>query len=127
MTKDVELHSSTWKTMQQALTGFTENSTISSSGYGNYTNVQAGAYSTGTASTGFAKRVEELVKISEKVQRLIAEKDTDGAVSYSYYDDTSIGQTLQSKSSKTFPNLNRVTVTSFSPISFSDGEKLNSF
>ncbi len=97
MTKDVELHSSTWKTMQQALTGLTENSTISSSGYGNYTNVQAGAYSTGTASTGFAKRVEDLVKISEQVQRLIAEKDTDGAVSYSYHDDTSTGQTLQSK------------------------------
>ena len=97
MTKDVELHSSTWKTMQQALTGLTENSTISSSGYGNYTNVQAGAYSTGTASTGFAKRVEDLVKISEQVQRLIAEKDTDGVVSYSYHDDTSTAQTLQSK------------------------------
>ena len=69
MTKDVELHSSTWKTMQQALTGFTENSTISSSGYGNYTNVQAGAYSTGTASTGFAKRVEELVKISGLIDK----------------------------------------------------------
>ncbi len=97
MTKDVELHSSTWKTMNRALTGLTENSTISSSGYGNYTNAQAGSYSTGTVSTGFAKRVEELVKISEKVQRLIAEKDTDGAVSYSYHDDTSTGQTLQSK------------------------------
>ena len=97
MTKDVELHSSTWKTVQQALTGLTENSTISSSGYGNYTNVQAGAYSTGTASTGFAKRVEDLVKISEQVQRLIAEKDTDGVVSYSYHDDTSTAQTLQSK------------------------------
>ena len=97
MTKDVELHSSSWKTMQQALTGLTENSTISSSGYGNYTNVQAGAYSTGTASTGFAKRVEDLVKISEKVQRLVAEKDTDGVVSYSYHDDTSTAQTLQSK------------------------------
>ena len=97
MTKDVELHSSTWKTMKQALTGLTETASVSSSGYGNYTNAQAGAYSTGTASTGFAKRVEELVKISEKVQRLIAEKDTDGAVSYSYHDDTSTGQTLQSK------------------------------
>ena len=97
MTKDVELHSSTWKTMKQAITGLTEHSTISSSGYGNYTNAQAGAYSTGTASTGFAKRVEDLVKISEQVQRLIAEKDTDGAVSYSYHDDTSTGQTLQSK------------------------------
>ena len=97
MTKDVELHSSTWKTMKQALTGLTETASVSSSGYGNYTNAQAGAYSTGTASTGFAKRVEELVKISEKVQRLIAEKDTDGAVSYSYHDDTSTAQTLQSK------------------------------
>ena len=97
MTKDVELHSSTWKTMKQAITGLTENSTISSSGYGNYTNAQAGAYGIGIASTGFAKRVEELVKISEKVQRLIAEKDTDGAVSYSYHDDTSTAQTLQSK------------------------------
>ena len=97
MTKDVELHSSTWRTMKQALTGLTENATISSSGYGNYLNAQAGAYGTGTVSTGFAKRVEELVKISETVQRLIAEKDTDGAVSYSYHDDTSTGQTLQSK------------------------------
>ena len=83
--------------MKQALTGLTENATISSSGYGNYLNAQAGAYGTGTASTGFAKRVEDLVKISEQVQRLIAEKDTDGAVSYSYHDDTSTGQTLQSK------------------------------
>ena len=97
MTNDVELHSSTWRTMKQALTGLTENATISSSGYGNYLNAQAGAYGTGTVSTGFAKRVEELVKISETVQRLIAEKDTDGAVSYSYHDDTSTGQTLQSK------------------------------
>ena len=97
MTKDVELHSSTWKTMKQALTGLTENATISSSSYGNYLNAQAGAYGTGTASTGFAKRVEDLVKISEQVQRLIAEKDTDGAVSYSYHDDTSTAQTLQSK------------------------------
>ena len=97
MTKDVELHSSTWKRMKQAITGLTENVTVSSSGYGNYTNAQAGPYSTGTASTGFAKRVEELVKISEKVQQLIKEKDTDGAVSYSYHDETSTAQTLQSK------------------------------
>lgn len=97
MTKDVELHSSTWKRMKQAITGLTENATVSSSGYGNYTNAQAGPYSTGTASTGFAKRVEELVKISEKVQQLIKEKDTDGAVSYSYHDETSTAQTLQSK------------------------------
>lgn len=66
MTKDVELHSSTWKTMKQAITGLTENATVSSSGYGNYTNAQAGSYSTGTTSTGFAKRVEDLLKISEK-------------------------------------------------------------
>ena len=97
MTKDVELHSSTWKTMKQAITGLTENATVSSSGYGNYTNVQAGAYSTGTASTGFAKRVEELVKISEKVQKLIKEKDTDGVVSYTYHDEISTAQTLQAK------------------------------
>ena len=97
MTKDVELHSSTWKTMKQAITGLTENATVSSSGYGNYTNVQAGAYSTGTASTGFAKRVEELVKISENVQKLIKEKDTDGVVSYTYHDETSTAQTLQAK------------------------------
>ena len=97
MTKDVELHSSTWKRMKQAITGLTENVTVSSSGYGNYTNAQAGPYSTGTTSTGFAKRVEDLVKISEKVQQLIKEKDTDGAVSYSYHDETSTAQTLQSK------------------------------
>ena len=97
MTKDVELHSSTWKTMKQAITGLTENATVSSSGYGNYTNAQAGSYSTGTASTGFAKRVEALVKISEKVQKLIKEKDTDGVVSYTYHDETSTAQTLQAK------------------------------
>ena len=97
MTKDVELHSSTWKTMKQAITGITENATVSSSGYGNYTNAQAGSYSTGTASTGFAKRVEDLVKISEKVQKLIKEKDTDGVVSYTYHDETSTAQTLQAK------------------------------
>ena len=97
MTKDVELHSSTWKTMKQALTGITENATVSSSGYGNYTNAQAGSYSTGTTSTGFAKRVEDLVKISEKVQKLIKEKDTDGVVSYTYHDETSTAQTLQAK------------------------------
>ncbi|WP_270211911.1 hypothetical protein [Streptococcus anginosus] len=83
--------------MTQSLTGLTETASVSSSGYGNYTNAQAGPYSTGTASTGFAKRVEELVKISEKVQQLIKEKDTDGVVSYSYHDDTSTAQTLQSK------------------------------
>ena len=97
MTKDVELHSSTWKTMKQAITGITENATVSSSGYGNYTNAQAGSYSTGTTSTGFAKRVEDLVKISEKVQKLIKEKDTDGVVSYTYHDETSTAQTLQAK------------------------------
>ena len=97
MTKDVELHSSTWKRMKQAITGLTENVTVSSSGYGNYTNAQAGPYSAGTTSTGFAKRVEELVKISEKVQQMIKERDTDGAVSYSYHDETSTAQTLQSK------------------------------
>ena len=97
MTKDVELHSSTWKRMKQAITGLTENVTVSSSGYGNYTNAQAGPYSTGTASTGFAKRVEDLVKISEKVQQMIKERDTDGVVSYTYHDETSTAQTLQSK------------------------------
>ena len=97
MTKDVELHSSTWKSMKQAITGLTENVTVSSSGYGNYTNAQAGPYSTGTASTGFAKRVEDLVKISEKVQQMIKERDTDGVVSYTYHDETSTAQTLQSK------------------------------
>ena len=97
MTKDVELHSSTWKSMKQAITGLTENVTVSSSGYGNYTNAQAGPYSTGISSTGFAKRVEDLVKISEKVQQMIKERDTDGVVSYTYHDETSTAQTLQSK------------------------------
>ena len=97
MTKDVELHSSTCKSMKQAITGLTENVTVSSSGYGNYTNAQAGPYSTGTTSTGFAKRVEDLVKISEKVQQMIKERDTDGVVSYTYHDETSSAQTLQSK------------------------------
>ena len=46
---------------------------------------------------GFAKRVEDLVKISEKVQKLIKEKDTDGVVSYTYHDETSTAQTLQAK------------------------------
>ena len=52
MTKDVELHSSTWKSMKQAITGLTENVTVSSSGYGNHTNAQADLYSIETASTG---------------------------------------------------------------------------
>ena len=97
MTKDVELHSSTWKTMKQALTGLTETASVSSSGYMNYTNPYSGSYGISRSSTGFGKRVEDLVKISEQVQRLIAEKDTDGVVSYSYHDDTSTAQTLQSK------------------------------
>ena len=97
MTKDVELHSSTWKTMKQALTGLTETASVSSSGYMNYTNPYSGSYGISRGSTGFGKRVEDLVKISEQVQRLIAEKDTDGVVSYSYHDDTSTAQTLQSK------------------------------
>ena len=41
MTKDEELHSSTWKSMKQAITGLTENVTVSSSGYGNYTNPES--------------------------------------------------------------------------------------
>ena len=41
--------------------------------------------------------MEELVKISEKVQKLIKEKDTDGVVSYTYHDETSTAQTLQAK------------------------------
>jgi len=41
--------------------------------------------------------VEDLVKISEKVQKLIKEKDTDGVVSYTYHDETSTAQTLQAK------------------------------
>ena len=97
MTKDVELHSSTWKAMKQALTGLTETASASSSGYMNYTNPYSGSYGISRGSTGFGKRVEDLVKISEQVQRLIAEKDTDGVVSYSYHDDTSTAQTLQSK------------------------------
>ena len=51
----------------------------------------------GQAQLGFAKRVEDLVKISEKVQKLIKEKDTDGVVSYTYHDETSTAQTLQAK------------------------------
>ena len=41
--------------------------------------------------------MEDLVKISEKVQKLIKEKDTDGVVSYTYHDETSTAQTLQAK------------------------------
>ena len=97
MTKDVELHSGTWKKMNSALTGLTENSSVSSSGYGSYTNAQAGSYLVGTSSTGFAKRIEELVEISERAKRLINEKDTDGVVSFRYHDESSNAQTLQSK------------------------------
>ena len=97
MSKDVELHSSTWKSMKQALTGLTETSSVSSSGYGNYTNQYSGTYGINSGSAGFAKRVENLVKISEKVQQMIKEKDTDGVVSYTYHDETSTAQTLQSK------------------------------
>ena len=41
--------------------------------------------------------VVDLVKISEKIQKLIKEKDTDGVVSYTYHDETSTAQTLQAK------------------------------
>ena len=41
--------------------------------------------------------MEDLVKISEKVQQMIKERDTDGVVSYTYHDETSTAQTLQSK------------------------------
>ena len=97
MSKDVELHLSTWKSMKQALTGLTETSSASSSGYGYYTNQYSGTYGINSGSAGFAKRVEDLVKISEKVQQMIKEKDTDGVVSYTYHDETSTAQTLQSK------------------------------
>lgn len=97
MTKDVELHSGSWKKMNSALTEMTENSSVSSSGYGSYTNAQAGPYSMRASSTGFAKRIEELVKISERAKQLINEKDTDGVVSFHYHDERSNAQTLQSK------------------------------
>ena len=97
MTKDVELHSGSWKKMNSALTGVTGNSSVSSSGYGSYTNAQAGSYRVGTSSTGFAKRIEDLVKISERAKQLINEKDTDGVVSFRYHDERSNAQTLQSK------------------------------
>ncbi|WP_270774869.1 DNA/RNA non-specific endonuclease [Streptococcus anginosus] len=97
MTKDVELHSGSWKKMNSALTGVTGNSSVSSSGYGSYTNAQAGSYRVGTSSTGFAKRIEELVEISERAKQLINEKDTDGVVSFRYHDERSNAQTLQSK------------------------------
>ena len=41
--------------------------------------------------------MEDLIKISEKVQQMIKERDTDGVVSYTYHDETSTAQTLQSK------------------------------
>lgn len=94
MTKDVELHSGSWKKMNSALTGVTGNSSVSSSGYGSYTNAQAGSYRVGTSSTGFAKRIEDLVKISERAKQLINEKDTDGVVSFRYHDERSNAQTL---------------------------------
>lgn len=97
MTKDVELHSGSWKKMNSALTEMTENSSVSSSGYGSYTNAQAGPYSMRASSTGFAKRIEELVKISERAKQLINEKDTDGVVSFHYHDETATAKTLQSK------------------------------
>lgn len=83
--------------MKQAITGLTENVTVSSSSYGNYTNQYSGTYGINSGSTGFAKRVEDLVKILEKVQQMIKERDTDGVVSYTYHDETSTAQTLQSK------------------------------
>ena len=50
--------------MKQAITGLTENVTVSSSSYGNYTNQYSGTYGINSGSTGFAKRVEDLVKTS---------------------------------------------------------------
>ena len=97
MTKDVELHSDKWSKMTSALSSVTEHSTSTGSGYGNYSNQFSGDYGFRSASKGFSKRIEPLETISEKVQQLINEKDSDGVVSYSYHQMRSRAQELESK------------------------------
>ncbi|MWV55914.1 hypothetical protein [Streptococcus zhangguiae] len=50
-----------------------------------------------SSSSGFGRRIRDLVEISEKVKKVIAEKDSDGAVSFSYHDDTTEALALQQK------------------------------
>ena len=97
MTKDVELHSDKWSKMTSALSSVTEHSTSTGSGYGNYSNQFSGDYGFSSASKGFSKRIEPLETISERVQQLISEKDSDGVVSYSYHQMRSRAQELESK------------------------------
>ena len=97
MTKDVELHSDKWSKMTNALSSVTEHSTSTGSGYGNYSNQFSGDYGFSSTSKGFSKRIEPLETISERVQQLINEKDSDGVVSYSYHQMRSRAQELESK------------------------------
>ena len=97
MTKDVELHSDKWSKMTNALSSVTEHSTSTGSGYGNYSNQFSGDYGFSSTSKGFSKRIEPLETISERVQQLISEKDSDGVVSYSYHQMRSRAQELESK------------------------------
>ena len=83
--------------MTSALSSVTEHSTSSGSGYGNYSNQFSGDYGFSSTSKGFSKRIEPLETISEKVQQLISEKDSDGVVSYSYHQMRSRAQELESK------------------------------
>ena len=83
--------------MTSALSSVTEHSTSTGSGYGNYSNQFSGDYGFSSTSKGFSKRIEPLETISERVQQLISEKDSDGVVSYSYHQMRSRAQELESK------------------------------
>ncbi|WDN59240.1 hypothetical protein [Streptococcus parasuis] len=77
--------------MKGALAAITE----ASSSYGG--SYMGSSYSMDISSgkQGFSKRIDDLVKISEKAKRLIAEKDTDGVVSFNYHDDRTTATNLQ--------------------------------
>ncbi|MBF0780473.1 MULTISPECIES: hypothetical protein [unclassified Granulicatella] len=99
MTKDVELDKDKWSKMHNAISSL---SGVSSTGYYSpnyYTTGHFSGYSSGHTSsvTSFEKRISDLVKISEKVKRLINEKDSDGVVSYYYHDDQVIVRTVQAQ------------------------------
>ncbi|MCQ9210208.1 pre-toxin TG domain-containing protein [Granulicatella seriolae] len=95
MTKNVELHTSTWSKMKNALSSLTGGGGYSSTGYGGY-----GGYNGYGVTYGFGKQIRDLVDLSERAKQLIAEKDSDGVVSFSYHDEKEQALTLQAKLGK---------------------------
>ncbi|MGU8024564.1 HNH endonuclease [Streptococcus suis] len=77
--------------MKGALAAITE----ASSSYGGAYMGSSYSMDISSGKQGFSKRIDDLVKISEKAKRLIAEKDTDGVVSFNYHDDRTTATNLQ--------------------------------